>query len=159
MVLRPHKREHTFAQGLHNYEVSEPSYPENFMREAIVWSLRSNGYESIRGLGPRASVHRIVETLKKIYESKTNPDLVMQEFYRMNQGSKETMMDFGTRLYSTLTKIRTNHPNLMSELESEKRLCDRFFYMSCHQDGGRSQGDTGHSMLLARRQGSFNFNE
>ena len=36
-------------------------------------------------------------------------------------------MDFGTRLYSTLTKIRTNHPNLMSEEESEKRLQDHFF--------------------------------
>ena len=32
-------------------------------------------------------------------------------------------------------------------------------YMSCHRDGGRSQGDTRHSMPLVRRQGSFNFNE
>ena len=37
-------------------------------------------------------------------------------------------MDFGTRLYSTLTKIRNNPPNLMSELESEKRLQEHFFY-------------------------------
>ena len=50
----------------------------------------------------------------------------MQEFYKINQGPKETVMDFGTRLYSTLTKIRTNHPNFMSELESEKRLEDPF---------------------------------
>ena len=52
----------------------------------------------------------------------------MQEFYKINQGPKETMMDFRNRLYSTLTKIRTNHPNLMSELELEKRLQDHFFY-------------------------------
>ena len=69
-----------------------------------------------------------METLKKKYQSRTNPDLVMQEFYKINQGPKEIVMDFGTRLYSTLTKIRTNHPNLMSELESEKRPSDRFFY-------------------------------
>ena len=31
--------------------------------------------------------------------------------------------------------------------------------MSCHWDGGRSQGDTGHSMPPARRQGGFNFDE
>ena len=37
-------------------------------------------------------------------------------------------MDFETRFYSTFTKIRTNHPNLMSELKSEKRRCDMFFY-------------------------------
>ena len=124
----PQKGEHSFAQWLHYYEISEPFYPENLMREAVVGSLRGNAYESIRGLGPRASVHKIVENLKKKYESKTNPDLAMQEFYRINQSPKETVMNFGTRLYSILTKIRTSHPNLMSELESEKRLHDRFFY-------------------------------
>ena len=30
-------------------------------------------------------------------------------------------------------------------------------YMSCHQDGGRSQGDTRHSMPLAKGGGGFNF--
>ena len=30
-------------------------------------------------------------------------------------------------------------------------------YMSCHRDGGTSQGDTRHSMPPARRQGGFNF--
>ena len=31
-------------------------------------------------------------------------------------------------------------------------------YMSCHWDGGTSQGDTRHSMPPARRWGGFNFN-
>ena len=31
--------------------------------------------------------------------------------------------------------------------------------MSCHRDGGASQGDTRHSMPLARRQGGFNFDD
>ena len=52
----------------------------------------------------------------------------MQEFYKINQGPKDTVMAFGTRLYLILTKIRTNHPNLMTEMESEKRLRDCFFY-------------------------------
>ena len=34
---------------------------------------------------------------------------------------------------------------------------DNTFYMSCHRDGGRSQGDTRHSMPPARRRGGFNF--
>ena len=29
-------------------------------------------------------------------------------------------------------------------------------HMSCHRDGGRSQGDTRHSMPPVRRQGGFN---
>ena len=32
-------------------------------------------------------------------------------------------------------------------------------YMSCHRDGGRSQGDTRHSLPPARRWGGFNFDE
>ena len=32
-------------------------------------------------------------------------------------------------------------------------------YMSCRRDGGRSQGDTRHSMPPVRRRGSFNFND
>ena len=34
---------------------------------------------------------------------------------------------------------------------------DAMPHMSCHRDGGRSQGDTRHSMPLARRRGGFNF--
>ena len=49
----PQKGEHAFTQWLHRYDVSEPSYHENLMREAIVGSLCGNAYESIRGLGPR----------------------------------------------------------------------------------------------------------
>ena len=50
----PQKGEHTFAQWLHHYEVSEPSYPENLMGEAIVGSLRGYAHEKIRELGHRA---------------------------------------------------------------------------------------------------------
>ena len=32
-------------------------------------------------------------------------------------------------------------------------------YMSCHRDGGTSQGDTRHSVSLARRRGGFNFDD
>ena len=64
----PQKGEHTFVQWLHHFKVSEPSYPENLMREAIVESLHGNAYESIRGLGPMAPVCKIVETLKKVSE-------------------------------------------------------------------------------------------
>ena len=38
----PQKGEHTFVQWLHHFEVSEPSYPENLLREAIVGSLHWN---------------------------------------------------------------------------------------------------------------------
>ena len=86
----PQKGEYTYAQWLHHFEVSKPSYPENLIMEAIVGSLCGNAYEGIRELGPRAPVFKIVETHKKKYQSRTNPDLMMQEFYKINQGPRET---------------------------------------------------------------------
>ena len=61
----PQKGEHNFIQWLHHYEVSEPSYPENLIREANMESFCGNAFESIRGLGPRAPVFKIIETPKK----------------------------------------------------------------------------------------------
>ena len=90
----PQKGKHTFTQWLPHYEVSEPSYPEDLMRETIVGSLHGNAYESIRGLGPRVPVFKIVETLKNKYQSRTNPDLMIQEIYKINQGPKEPKADW-----------------------------------------------------------------
>ena len=49
----PQKGEHTFVQWLHHFEVSEPSYLENLVREAIVGVLHGNAYESIKGIGTK----------------------------------------------------------------------------------------------------------
>ena len=69
----PQKGEHTFVQWLHHFEVSEPSYPENLMREAIVGYLHGNAYESIRGLGPRAPVQKLLKPLKKSEQDQSRP--------------------------------------------------------------------------------------
>ena len=61
----PQKGEHTFAQWLHHYEVSEPSYPEKLMRGVIMGSLHGNAFKNIRGLGPRAPVFKIDKLLSK----------------------------------------------------------------------------------------------
>ena len=64
---------------------------------------------------------------------------------------------------SFLEPIRINHviQNIIMVIIFEYIIYIEFGYieiiMSCHQDGGRSQGDTGHSMPLARRRGGFNF--
>ena len=42
------------------------------------------------------------------------------------------------------------------DLESLNMTVQESMYMSCHRDGGRSQGDTRHSMPPARRRGGFN---
>ena len=61
----PQKGEHNLAQLHHHFEVSGPSYPKNLIREAIVGSLHGNAYKRVRGLGPRAPVFKLAETLEK----------------------------------------------------------------------------------------------
>ena len=84
----PQKGEHTFVQWLHHFEVSEPSYPGNLMRETIVGSLHGNAYECIRGLGPRAPVHKIVETLKKSIRAGPIQTLLCKSFIKSIKAQK-----------------------------------------------------------------------
>ena len=59
---------------------------------------------------------------------------------------------------STRIPLRTSIEKREKPLTSEQLLDfeQSAQYMSCHQDGARSQGDTRHSMPPARRQGGFN---
>ena len=58
-----------------------------------------------------------------------------------------------------------NVQNIQEAVQSQHAYTTALFghintlYMSCHRDGGRSQGDTRHSVPPERRQGGFNFDD
>ena len=56
-------------------------------------------------------------------------------------------------------KIEVNTVDIAPKHYSLMQLAKLLFYMSCHRDGGASQGDTRHSMPPVRRWGSFNFDD
>ena len=70
----------------------------------------------------------MLDLLDSIFGRKTNPDVVMQDIYRIVQGPKEKVSHFGFRLKVALDRIMAFHPEPLTKDEAAKRLKDRFYY-------------------------------
>ena len=80
-----------------------------------------------RGLGPETTVDQVLELLDSIFGRKTNPDVLMQDFYRIVQEPKEKVSNFGIRLKVALDRIMVFHPESL-RMKLLKSLKDRFYY-------------------------------
>ena len=63
-----------------------------------------------------------------------------------------------TPVQTAIQRMSEKHPDFKIEPVNTIQPSE-IKYMSGHQDGGRSQGDTRHSMPPARRRGGFNSDE
>ena len=63
----------------------QPSYPEGLLKEAIFGSLKGNAADIAWGLGPETIVDKVLELLEGVFGRKTNPDILMQDFYKITQ--------------------------------------------------------------------------
>ena len=63
-------------------------------------------------------------------------------------------------MLSLLDKYLDDNPKQHTHcMSSDNEYVTLLKYMSCHQDGGGSQGSTRHSMHLVRRWGGFNIDD
>ena len=105
-----------------------PSYPEGLLKEAIFGSLKGNAADIARGLGPETTVDKVLELLDGVFGRKTNSDVLMQDFYKITQDSKEKVSNFGIRLKVALDRIMAFHPESLTQSEAAKKLKDQFYY-------------------------------
>ena len=70
----------------------------------------------------------MLELLEGVFGRKTNPDILMQDFYKITQESKEKVSTFGIQLKVALDHIMGFHPECLTQVEAEKKLKDRFYY-------------------------------
>ena len=66
--------------------------------------------------------------LDGVFRRKTNPDVLMQDFYKITQDAKEKVSNFGIRLKVALDRILVIHPESLTSEEAAKKLKDRFYY-------------------------------
>ena len=64
----------------------------------------------------------MLELLDSIFGRKTNPDVLMQDFYRIVQEPKEEVSNFGIRLKVALDRIMVFHPESLTKDEAAKNL-------------------------------------
>ena len=85
----PNKNKKTYERWIFDVKTIRPSYPKGFLKEAIFGSLKGNAADIARGLGPGTTVDQVLDLLDSIFGRKTNPDVLMQDFYRIVQEPKE----------------------------------------------------------------------
>ena len=122
------KNEKTYEQWLFDVKTIRSSYPEGLLREAIFGSLKESAADIARGLDPETTVDKILEFLDGVFRRKTNPDVLMQDFYKITQDAKEKVSNFGIRLKVALDRILVFHPESLTPAKAAKKLKDRFYY-------------------------------
>ena len=70
----------------------------------------------------------MLELLDSNFGRKTNPDVLMQDFYRIVQEPKEKASNIGIRLKVVLDRIMVFHPESLTKDEAVKKLKDRFHH-------------------------------
>ena len=98
------------------------------MKEAILDPLKDNAADIARGLGPDTTVDQVLDFLDSIFGRKTNPDVLMQGFYRIVQEPKVKVSHFGIRLKVALDRIMVFYPESLTKDETTKKHRDRFYY-------------------------------
>ena len=81
----PGKNEKTYEEWIFDVKMIRPSYPEGLLREAIFGSLKGSAVNIARGLGPEPTVDKVLELLDGVFGRKTNPNVLMQDFYKITQ--------------------------------------------------------------------------
>ena len=120
----PGKNEKSYEQWIFNVKMIRLSYPEGLLKEAIFGSLKGSAADITRGLGPETTVDKVLELLDGVFGRKTNPDVLMQDFYKITQDSKEKVSNFGVRLKVALDRIMNFHPESLTQSEAAKKLKD-----------------------------------
>ena len=122
------KNEKSYEQWIFDVKTIRPSYPEGLLKEAIFGSVKGNAVDIARGLGPETTVDKVLELLDGVFGRKTNPDVLMQDFYKITQDSKEKVSNFGIRLKVAQDRIMVFHTESLTQEEVAKKLKDHFYY-------------------------------
>ena len=91
-------------------------------------SLKGAAANMAQYMGPTGSVSEILEKLLVIFRTIASFDLLMQNFYKITQGSSEKVPLFATRLEGTLNQIRLRFPRRITNCEVPWHLKEWLFH-------------------------------
>ena len=99
------KTEVLYEQWNHEVQCIKDHYPESVVQESIMRSLKGAAADMAWYMGPTAGVSNILEKLSVIFGTVTSFDVLMQNSYKITQGSSKKVPSFETRPEGTLTKL------------------------------------------------------
>ena len=103
------------------------------LREGIVQSLHGTTADLTQYLGLHAPVSEIINKLELIYGTVASFNILMQHFYKLQQGKTEKLLICVTHLEGVLNVVQQEHPMMLSMGKFQKQLRDHLFHGFCKQ--------------------------
>ena len=125
------KTEVSFEQWYHEVQCVKDHYPESVVWESMVQSLKGAVAGMAWYMGSTASVREILQKLMVIFRMVASFDVLMQNFYKVNQGNNKKVPSFTTRLDGTLNQVWLKCPGRIEDHEVACHLKDQLFHGVC----------------------------
>ena len=127
----PRMSEVSFDQWVFEVKGVQKSCGEVILQEAITHSLQGTANNSVWYLGPGASVAEILDKLMTFYRMVTCFDILMQQFYGLQQEKGEHVASFLIRIEGDMSDIGSKYPNRMFEGGATRLLWQLLHYGLC----------------------------
>ena len=89
------------------------SHKETTLREGIVCSLWGAMVNLVQYLGLHAPVSYIINKLELVYGTIASFDILMQNFYKLQQGRMERVPVYMTQSEGELNVVQQEYPNML----------------------------------------------
>ena len=122
------KNEATYAQWIHEVKQALDRFPETTVRNWISRSLRGTPAETVRSLGPGATVQTILQKLEMMHGAVYPLDVMMRRIFSIVQAPGESVTHFATKLESAVSDMKRDHPMRMTRVNLEGSMRDRFYH-------------------------------
>ena len=121
------KGEVSFEQWSYELQMLCMSYSNSALREGIQHSLRGAAADAVHNMGPNVPLDMILKKFTMIFGNVKSFDLLMRDFYGVDQGEDPS---FATRIEGLLSQIRDRFPNQLHHQEEQWLLKDHLFHGS-----------------------------
>ena len=98
----PGKTKVSFQQWYHKVQCVKDHYPKVVIQESFIESMKGPVADMARYMGPTTSIDHILHKLSVIFGTVASFIVLMQNFYKVSQGSSEKVPSFAMRLEGTL---------------------------------------------------------
>ena len=122
------KNEATYAQWIHEVKQAVDRFPDTTVRNWISRSLRGTPAETVRSLGPGATVQTILQKLEMMHGAVYPLDVMMRRIFSIVQAQGESVTHFATKLESAVSDMKRDHPMRITRVNLEDSIRDRFYH-------------------------------
>ena len=126
--VTPGKTEVLYEQWNHKVQCIKDHYLELVVWESIMRSLKGAAADMAQYMGPTASVSDILKKFSVIFGTIASFDMLMENIYKITQGSSKKVPLFTTRLEGTLNQIRLRCPGQIANCEVPWHLKEQLFH-------------------------------